>query len=200
LAHAKQPTQKRAQERFRRVLDGAEELLGEEGLSGFSIPALAERLGYVRGSIYAYFPTPHALLNELAKRHLRRIMKLFAKSPELALLPWRKGIETGVGLAADYYNAQPAARLLILGGAVTDYSYRAQEMTIKGIGDFGRAAWATRGIHLPTQPDVTTLAIDLGMSCFRRSVFEHGEITLIYRETAGRVMNGFLERYLEPAL
>lgn len=199
LGTAKQPKQARARERFDAALKEAEALLLEVGLSGFSIPLLAERLGCTRGSLYVYFATPNALLNELAKRYLAEIAIVFSTSHQLSGLPWRRGIETGVEIAADFYNRHPVARLIILGGAVSDFSFRAQEITIKRIGDLGRAAWEARGIALPTQPDVTTLAIDLGMACFRRSVFEHGTITPVYRTTTAQVMNRFLEPYVEPS-
>ncbi len=199
LGTARQPRQARARERFDAALKEAEALLLEVGLSGFSIPLLAERMDCTRGSLYAYFATPNALLNELATRYLSEIAIEFSGSNQLSGLPWRRGIETGVTIAADFYNRRPVARLIILGGAVTDFSFRAQEITIKRIGDLGRAAWQARGIRLPTEPDVTTLAIDLGMACFRRSVFAHGEITPLYRATAADVMNAFLAPYVEPA-
>ena len=62
LATAKRPTHKRARERFERVLDAAEELLVEDGLSGFSIPVLAERR-----SCPAYPLPPEALLKAPAQ-------------------------------------------------------------------------------------------------------------------------------------
>lgn len=199
-AIAKRPTQKRALERFARVLEAAEQLLLEAGMSGVSIPVIADSLGYTRGSVYAYFPTSYAILNELAQRYLAQLLVVFANSGELAGLPWRKGIANGVAIASDYYDAHPAARLIILGGAVTDYSFRAQELTIKRIGALGRMAWQQRGIHLPNEaPDVAALAVDLGVSCLRRSVFEHGEITQPYRQAAANVMVAFLEPYIEGA-
>jgi AcrR family transcriptional regulator len=198
LAVARKPTQKRALERFARVLDEAEALLVAEGLAGVSIPVIADKLGYTRGSVYAYFPTPYAILNELAQRYLAELLVVFAHSDGLVGLPWRKGIENGVAIASDYYDAHPAARLIILGGAVTDYSFRAQELTIKRVGALGRLAWQQRGIVLPSEePDVAALAIDLGMSCLRRSVFEHGEVTPAYRVAASNVMVAFLEPYIE---
>lgn len=197
-AIAKQPKQERARARVQGMLDAAEALLLDSGLSGFSIPVLAQRLGAVRGSIYAYFASPNALFNELASRYLAQVLVLFSGSKHLSSMPWRKGIETGVRIAADYYDSHPVARLLILGGAVTDTSFRAQEQIIKRIGDLGRTAWHARGIHLPSEPDVAALAIDLGMSCFRRSVFAHGTIKPAYREMAARVMCDFLQPYVEP--
>ncbi len=197
LTNAKRPQQRRAVERFERVLATAETLLRTGGLRAFSIPAIADQLGCTRGSIYAHFPTPHAVLNELSVRYLGQIFARFAGMTGLSQMPWREGIRTGVHAAASFYDAHPVARMLILGGAVTDAGIRAQELTVKQIADLGRLAWKARGIELPADPDVAALAIDLGMACFRRSVFAHGAITAPYRETAAQVMVDFLEPFIE---
>ncbi|MFP5305431.1 MAG: TetR/AcrR family transcriptional regulator [Gammaproteobacteria bacterium] len=200
LAVAKQPTQQRAKERFDRILAEAEALLNENGLSGFSIPAIAERLGYTRGSIYAYFPTPYAVLNELVKRYLAQLeAEFFSRAEELRALGWREGIAAVVDVAVAFHNSHPAARLLILGGAVTDDSYRAQELTNKRLGQLGRQVWRWQA-QLPTQqPDVTTLVVDIGTACFRRSFFEHGRITAAYRDAAVGAMTGFLAPYVNAS-
>ena len=72
-------------------------------------------------------------------------------------------------------------------------------LTVKQIADLGRLAWKARGIELPDDPDVAALAIDLGMACFRRSVFAHGAITAPYRDAAAQVMVDFLEPFVEGA-
>jgi AcrR family transcriptional regulator len=197
LVTAKRPQQRRAVERFETVLATAESLLRKGGLRDFSIPAIASELGWTRGSIYAHFPTPHALLNELVVRYLGQIFAQFTGMTGLSTRPWRDGIRTGVFAAASFYDAHPVARMLILGGAVTDAGIRAQELTVKQIADLGRLAWQARGIELPSEPDVAALAIDLGMACFRRSVFAHGAITPRYREVAADVMIDFLEPFIE---
>ena len=74
-SRARQLGQLPNRERFDQVLDAAEELLREEGLSGFSIPVLAERLEFTRASIYKFFPTPYAVLNELTVRYLGELEK-----------------------------------------------------------------------------------------------------------------------------
>jgi AcrR family transcriptional regulator len=197
VAVAKRPQQRRAVERFERVLATAESLLRDGGLRSFSIPAIAKQLGCTRGSIYAHFPTPDAMLNELAVRYLGQIFAQFAGMSGLGAKPWREGIRTGVYAAARFYETHPVARMLILGGTMTGSGFRAQELTVKQIADLGRLAWKARGIELPSDPDVAALAIDLGMACFRRSVFAHGSITPRYREAAADVMIGYLERFIE---
>lgn len=198
LATARRPTQQRARERFDRILAEAQAVLEESGLSGFSIPVLAERLNYTRGSIYAYFPTPYAILNELVGQYLQQLKALFFdRADELLDMEWHETVTSVVHQAVAFQNDHPAARLLMLGGAVTDDSYRAQEITIKHLGDLGRAVWEQKGVHLPKDPDVTTLATDIAVACFRRSFFEHGEITPAYRDAAVSAMLRFLEPYVE---
>lgn len=200
LAVARQPTQQRARERFERILQEAETLLVEAGLSGFSIPALAERLGYTRGSVYAYFPTPYAILNELVAGYLIDLEALFnTRAERLRTLGWREGIAAVADIAVGYHNTHPAARLLILGGAVTDDGFRAQEQTNRRLGELGRRIWS-REMDLPArQPDAATLVVDIGMACFRRSFFEHGRITPAYRDAAVAAMTGFLAPYVTTA-
>jgi hypothetical protein len=105
-----------------------------------------------------------------------------------------------VQVASDYYDSHPAARTIILGGAATDASFGAQNLTIKGLAQLGRLAWQARGIALPEELDVAALAIDLGVACLRRAFFEHGEIVDCYRRVAAQVMITFLEPYVEGSL
>lgn len=196
LATARRPTQQRAIERFNAILEEAEKLLEEAGLSGFSIPVLAERLSYTRGSVYAYFPTPYAILNELVSRYLERLQDVFyRRADELRRMSWREAVTEVIDHAVAFQNSHPAARLLLLGGAVTDHGYRAQELTIKHLGDLGREIWEQHGTSLPRDPDITTLSADIATACFRRSFFEHGTITPAYRDAARTAMIGFLESY-----
>lgn len=196
-AVARTPSQARARQRFEAIIQEAETLLLEGGLSGFSIPVLAERLGYTRGSVYVYFPTPYAVLNELAGRYLAELEAFyFDRAAELAGLNWRDAVRMVVDEAVRYYNDHPVAALLILGGAATDEAYRAQEMTIKRLGGLARQVYETKGLVIPDDPDVATLATDLAVACFRRSVFEHGRITAAYQDAAVLAMQSFLAHYL----
>ncbi|MES1942505.1 regulatory protein TetR [Salinisphaera sp. PC39] len=195
-AIARKPQQQRAKDRFERVLDTAETLLLEAGLGGFSIPELANRLGYTRASIYKFFPTPYAVLNELLNRHLHALETELNRHAERLLdLPWPRLTEAIVTLAADFHNAHPVGRLLILGGPVTDDSYRAQEITIQHLGRLARVLMHRQGVELPDEPDAATLAVDIGTTCFRVSFFKHGEITPAYRDEAARAMVAYLSHY-----
>lgn len=196
---ARQPQQLRARERCDQVLGEARLLLHEEGLAGFSIPALADRLGYTRASIYKFFPTPNAVLNELMQQELAALESALARRAAQALQqPWQAAMREIVHQAVEFYNANPVARLLVLGGPVSDESYRAQEMTIQRLGSLARALLQARGIPLPRMsPDAATLVVDIGTTCFRLSQFLHGEITPAYRDEAVYAMQAYLARYAE---
>lgn len=199
-AIARMPRQQRARDRFEAVLAEAEKILEADGLAGFSIPVIAEHLGMTRGSVYAYFPTPYAILNELVERHLNALENTFVESAvQLSGLRWWEGIDWALDKSMAYYNAHPAARLLILGGALSDSSYRSLEALVKRLAVMVRRVWESRtvGKPIPQDPDVFTLAIDIGLSCFRRSFFEHGEIREAYKDAGARAMRGFLEPYIE---
>lgn len=196
---ARQPQRLRTRARFDQVLDTAEALVCEEGLSGFSIPVLAERLGYTRASIYKFFPTPYAVLNELAQRQLTRLEERLTQRAVVTVeLSWQEALKAVTFEAVAFYNETRIARLLLLGGPVTDDSYRALELLIQRLGGLTRRIMEPRGIFLPTtKPDAATLMVELGTSCFRVSQFLHGEITPEYRDEAVRAMGAYLSLYVE---
>ncbi|MGH8693785.1 MAG: TetR/AcrR family transcriptional regulator, partial [Burkholderiales bacterium] len=139
ISLARQPLQQRAKDRFENVLDAAEALLLETGLDGFSIPELAKRLGYTRASIYKFFPTPAAVLNELVKRDLKRMERmLYRVAPQLLTLTWTEAAQAVAAHATDFFNSHLIARLLTLGGHLNDDSYHAQQQTIQHLGQFLR--------------------------------------------------------------
>lgn len=195
------PRRARGRARFESVIDGAEQLLGEVGLQGFSIPALAEHLGYTRTSIYRFFPTPYAVLNELTRRYLARLTEVLQhRATQLPQAEWRGAITDMVLTAAGFHNAHPIARMLILGGAVTDDSFRATEITISELGGLTDLVMQPFGITLPTSdPEAGAVAVELGTAVFRISNFRHGRITPAYADEAAHAMTAYLARYADPA-
>lgn len=202
-AQARQPQQERSRRRFERILDEAERLLLESGLAGFSIPALAERLRFNRATIYQYFPTPYALLNELTRRQLNTLEDVLQEKAAEVIRSadgepnWRETVRLIVCIATDFHNSHPIGRMLILGGPATGESHSAQTLTIQHLGQLARQLLERHGFRVPDTPDVATLAVDLGTTCFRVSFHKHGKITEPYRDEAARVMTRYLELY-EP--
>jgi AcrR family transcriptional regulator len=71
------------------ILDVARELLGRDGIAGFTMERIADDAGYARTAIYRYFPSKEELIVELAIESLelrvelyRRVMRFEAKPRE----------------------------------------------------------------------------------------------------------------------
>lgn len=198
---ARAPLQSRGQARFETVLDAARALLADEGFAGFSIPALAERLGFTRASIYNFFPTPFAVLNELARRELLALEERLRPLGDNRSSAWTEQIRLTVREVARFYRERPVAQLLILGGPLTDESYRAQALTIEHLGGLSQRMFEAAGVRLPEKPvDVMVVAVEIGTTCLRHSVYRHGKITPAYVEEAAEAMIRYLAPYVEPVL
>lgn len=200
-AQAIQPQRRAGERRYQSVLEAADSLLEEGGLSGFSIPTLAERLGYTRRSIYKFFPTPYAILNELTKTYLERLEAHLVShfKAENHDQSWEDVVMKINLEGAKFHNANPVSRMLILGGAVTDESFRATEFCIQQLGAIVRDIFSERGVSIPREPDVASLAVDIGTSVFRVSNLYHGHIDETYGRESGRAMIAYLKLYVEPS-
>lgn len=198
---ARKPQQQRAKERVDAVLQEAEVLLIEGGLSGFSIPRLAERLDFPRATIYKFFPTPWALLNELAERQLAALeahLDAYADALREAT-DWRETVTRMVYAAAEFYGERPAAQVVLLTG-FSDDSFRALEYTIARLGALTRSLLSERGIEVDdTAPNIPALAVEFGTASFRMSYFLYGRMTPEYTQAAADVMLLFLEKRLNLA-
>lgn len=192
------PVQPRAQARCDAVLAEARALLAEEGLSGFSIPVLAERLRFPRASIYNFFPTPQAILNELARSGLmeleRWLGRAFLRQPTQN---WREQVRRSIEVVVEFYAQRPVDRLLILGAPASDDTYRAVLLSCQHLGDTARRFFEAAGVVIPRAPvDILPLAVDLGTTCLRHSVLAHDRITTEYQEAAVQTMVRILEPYV----
>src|SRR5207244_1726842 len=97
----------------------------------------------------------------------------------------------------DYYNARPVARILLLGGPVTDQNFRIQEQTNEELGKVFRALFKERGIELPKEPDVAWIAVDIVDGVLRHSQYRHGRITNACRDEALRAVIAYFEHYAD---
>jgi AcrR family transcriptional regulator len=193
-AFARKPQQERARLRFERVLEEARKLLLERGLAEFSIPELAVRLRCARAAIYNFFPTPSAIFNELTQRYILDLeTTLLRNAPAADKLSWQDGAHAFARLAASFYNQNPAACILILGGPSSSDSYLAQALLLQRLGALVEHRFAQRGIALPqSPPNVALLSVEIGTACLRASFFLHGKVTPEYAREAGDAMVAYL--------
>lgn len=69
------------EERAARIRLAARALLAEDGPRGLTIRAVAERAGYVAGSVYSYFPSKEALLAALVVDEMDRLVQALRAAP-----------------------------------------------------------------------------------------------------------------------
>lgn len=198
LIEARPPQQARGRERFERILQAAEAQLLQRGLSDFSIPELASELGYTRTSVYHFFPTPYAILNELTRRHLQEIeQQVEVLSEKSEGKDWHVVIDEVSNLVADYYNSHPVAGILILGSVASHESHRAMHLTIMHLGKHVEKLMRAIDVELPSkEPDAKALTVELGTACLRLSYFLHGTITDAYRRECSNAMVGYLTQFI----
>ena len=200
LSEARAPQQERGKERFERILAESEILLIDTGLSAFSIPNLAARLGYTRTSIYHFFPTPYAILNELTRRHLVKLEEHVALAGQKsAKLPWPQIVHQIAAAVSTFHNRNPVGRMLILGTVASDESHRALELTIEHLGRQVDQLMQSVGVVLPrSKPNAPALTVELGTACLRLSYHLHGEITPEYQVESAKAMISYLENFAGP--
>jgi AcrR family transcriptional regulator len=192
-AIARQPQKAATRDRFEGILREAEALLLEHGINGFSIPILADRLGYTRASIYRFFPTPYSVLNELSSRHFEDLtQRIRGLASECADMAWQDLLAELIRFAASYFNDRPAARLLMLGGALTDLSFSVQEQTNQSLGQVIRTQLAAHGLDLPEEPDRAWIAVGIVDGVLRHSQFRYGRVTAACCDEAVRAMVSYL--------
>lgn len=69
------------EERAARIRLAARALLAEDGPRGLTIRAVAERAGYVAGSVYSYFPSKEALLAALVVDEMDGLVQALRAAP-----------------------------------------------------------------------------------------------------------------------
>jgi AcrR family transcriptional regulator len=75
----RRPRQVRAQERFERILDTAEQVFSEVGYDAATTNLIALRAQTSIGSLYEFFPNKEALARSLADRYIERIGGIYSK-------------------------------------------------------------------------------------------------------------------------
>lgn len=192
-ATARSPQKRATRDRVEGILREAEAILLTEGINGFSIPVLAARLGYTRASIYRFFPTPYAVINKLSLRYFddlsERVKHLSRLHPEMA---WQDLLALLIRFATIYYNERPAARLLMLGGALTDMSFSVQEQTNRDLGNMVRLLLQERGITLASEPDRAAIAVGIIDGILRHSQYRYDRVTDACCEEAIRASTSYL--------
>lgn len=77
-----------------RILDAAERAFVERGVSAAGMAEIAEAAGCSRGTLYRYFPSPHALHLAYVDREARRIVRCVRERVEAIADPRERAVES----------------------------------------------------------------------------------------------------------
>jgi AcrR family transcriptional regulator len=189
------PVQERSMARMAKVLEAAERMLEDVGPEKTSIPALAETSGVPRAAIYPFFPDKYALFAHLARLHMARLSEALAQSAKAQRAKtWQTWVEALIKGTAAYYNAHPAASVLLLRGSFADSERDAHAAKSVTIGNLFRAKTASLGAFekLPTTPDVAAIAIEIAFACMKHGHAQEGTISDAICREASRAVTAYL--------
>lgn len=187
--------------RIAKVIDAAERMLEEVGPEKTSIPALAEVTGVPRAAIYPFFPEKYALFSHLATTHMEELTKAITRSANAAASDWREWVDAAIRVTADYYNAHPAASILLLRGSFSDLDRDAHLSKNAALGTLFRTKAASLGAlkALPLAPDVATIALEIAFACMKHGYAMEGRVSPEICREAVRAVTAYLGSWDEPA-
>jgi AcrR family transcriptional regulator len=118
----REPTQKRAQDRVKRVLDAADELLARAGAKEFGTKQVAAVAEISIGSLYFWFPDKESIAEALALRYWHELSDLVAGFAEVADTSTLEDDPVGelVDVLAAGFRARPGFLALWFGGLRTE--------------------------------------------------------------------------------
>jgi AcrR family transcriptional regulator len=193
-------TQARGRARREALIQAARDLLQEREIEEITLPMVSEAANIPSSSTYHFFPDLRELFKELA----RTISDEMASGePAIAAdAGWQAIIGVYLNASADYFNADAAARQLILGAKTTP------EIRQAGCHDdyrFGVQLHAvlSERFHLPELAEPIAIfyrAIVIADAFFALSVLEDGVITPHLVTEATRAATSYLSNYLPPIL
>lgn len=183
-----------------KVVDAAEHMLEELGPEKTSIPLLAEKTGVPRAAIYPFFPDKYVLFSHMAQRHMDGLTQALTRSLRKPASDWRKWVNVAVRAAAAYYNAHPAASVLLLSGYFSDVDREAHEAKNVTLGVLFRSATASMGAlpGLPVLPDVATIGVEIAFACMKYGYAKEGRISPRICQEATRAVVAYLAPWDDP--
>src|SRR5262245_14320105 len=107
--------------RLERILDAAEEELGDVGYDAATMRSIAERAGTSIGSVYQFVPNKKALLGAITERYLAAVRGLFETllTPEALEEPWTTVLDRAIEALFAFSLGAPGFRALWLKGTIS---------------------------------------------------------------------------------
>ena len=174
----KLPVQKRSKARLELVIQSTIKILESDGLAQCTIPEIAKCAKLPKINIYQYFPTVNHLLSILVKRYLDELQQYVSFRSE-HYQSWEILDITHdlISKVAEFYNANRAASILILGGPVHVDGFNLQEMVIEKIAEDLKILFLNHPEPIIFQHDEhITYLIEIVFALMKHSFYKFGNI------------------------
>lgn len=193
-------TQARGRARREALIQAVRDLLQHREIDDITLPMVSEAANIPTSSAYHFFPDLRELYKELARIISDEMLR---GEPRIAAdASWQEIIAIFVDGSADHFNADAAARQLMLGPRTTP------EIRQAGCHDDHRFGVQLHKVlderfHLPVMDEPVALffrAIVIADAFFALSVLENGAVTRYMATEAARAATSYLANYLPPIL
>lgn len=189
-------SQARGMVRREALIEAARQLLAETEINQINLSAIAERAGIPVGSAYHFYSEPAQIYKELA--HLITIEMIGGAQAPLKVETWQEIVGAFIEEGARFFNANPAARQLMLGGGTPPEIKHAACREDNLFGDHLRAQIAA-SFEMPALDDPEGLffrAIQIADTMFCLSTYDHDIVTEPGLREAKVATIAYLETYL----
>jgi len=194
----RKPTQARGLATFQLILETADKMIDELGVSGFSLYDVADKAEVASGSVYHFFPSVTALFGALVERYDEEFAKLVSEPiPVDKTERWEDVLTTQTERSRQYINGHRPAMLLILGPGQSW-----QSRLIDTAGDTRIASAMIKMVsdlfEVPKLPDPAELmhkAIRCLEGIWQLSFQRHGTVTDEMSIETNKVMIAYLKLY-----
>lgn len=198
----RRPRQARSRQRFEAILDAAASLLELQEPDEISIYTLADATGISPPSIYHFFPDASHVFQALAERYYDRFVEVFDHPPAAEFETWQDLQALRFEEGRDYYNANTAARRLLLGSGMSAM-IRARDLEIDRQIAERSGEELRRYFVIPDLPDLVqrlTEQLVVSDALWTLSVHRHGLITDEIYEQSRRAREAFGRTFLPEYL
>lgn len=175
----KLPVQKRSKARLELVLETTKKILEEQGINYCTIPEIAAQSDLPKITIYQYFPTVNHLFSILVKRYLDELQAyVLFKNECYQTWSTRDICFDLISKVAEFYNSNPAASILILGGPVHVDGFNLQEIVIEKIAHDLQAVFEQKvhPLKLNRKGEAVYL-VEMVFALMKHSYYQHQQVT-----------------------
>ncbi len=158
------PTQERSRRTVARILDAAEKIVDEEGVTAATTRTIADRAGVAYPSLYRFFSDRDQILDLLLERHTTEVDRLSAEAEPT----WEIGsaadlFDAEFALHVAYYREHPSSAKLWLGGRASEAVTAFVHQRMRTLADRLHRLLIDRGLLSPdADPRLVLIAVELG--------------------------------------